>query len=217
MSCRVKNTHFSNRLKKLRRDLGYKSAEAFAEKYHFSVYTYKEWESKGHMPTLASLETLAGIFNVSIDYLLGRSDYLRIGDESISEITGLSKQSIEVLRYIKEAKEPYCGIGSDNFAEKNALITEMINELLEDSYDSLAFAKKETEKHPGVCPLDSLFGRLYEYVYFDKVKMDINSQQGFSINTGYQNQLCSTKELFREMTLRRIIYHLDNLSKKHVK
>ena len=41
----------------------------------FDKSNVSRWLSKGYLPTLEILDMLAKYFNVSIDYLLGRSDY----------------------------------------------------------------------------------------------------------------------------------------------
>lgn len=64
---------FSIRLKQLREQAGY-SQSVLARKLGVRQSTVGMWESGKNMPQNAKLEMMASIFNVSTDYLLGRSD-----------------------------------------------------------------------------------------------------------------------------------------------
>lgn len=208
---RVKNTLFSKRLKVLRRNLGYKNAESFALQHHFAVDTYKEWEVKGHTPTLNNLLILSDIFHVSLDYLLGRSDFLHVENEGIQEITGLSERSIEVLRYIRTAKTPEFVIDLSNTEGYNSVIIDMINELIEDSEESVLRAREYNEKDPGVYPIDSIFSQIFEYLYSDSAKIEDNEHQFLKFNIGYQDIIESGTALFGEKRLRTIENYLHFL------
>ena len=67
-------TTFQERFEKLCEEKGvthYKvSQECFFDKSNIS-----RWLSKGYLPTLEILDMITKYFNVSIDYILGRSDY----------------------------------------------------------------------------------------------------------------------------------------------
>ncbi|MPW26148.1 helix-turn-helix domain-containing protein [Alkalibaculum sp. M08DMB] len=64
---------FSSRLKELRSQSKY-TQEKIAEILKISRVAYTKYESGENMPTPDNLEKLADIFNVSIDYLLGRTN-----------------------------------------------------------------------------------------------------------------------------------------------
>lgn len=64
---------FGKRLKKLRNEANLYQKE-LAEKVGFPRSTIAAWESGLRTPEMASTETLADFFGVSIDYLLGRVD-----------------------------------------------------------------------------------------------------------------------------------------------
>lgn len=67
-------TSFKERFEKLCEEKGvshYKvSKDCFFDKSNIS-----RWLSKGYLPTLEILDMLTNYFNVSIDYILGRSDF----------------------------------------------------------------------------------------------------------------------------------------------
>ena len=73
--------------------------EKLAESIETTTKTYREWEKKGIIPTTDFLIKLSEKFNVSTDYLLGKSDCRTI-DENIKmivEATRLSEKAIEKL------------------------------------------------------------------------------------------------------------------------
>lgn len=93
------------RLKGLRKEKGW-TQEYVRERVGCTLKSYRNWET-GAIPLsdVHFLEALANLYNVSTDYLLCRSDYRNIGNKEISEITGLSDKSIEVLRYAMRPEE----------------------------------------------------------------------------------------------------------------
>ncbi|MCI8909740.1 MAG: helix-turn-helix transcriptional regulator [Oscillibacter sp.] len=64
---------FGLRLKELRKEKKKKQNE-LAEYLGVSLRTYQYYESATHYPDVPGLLKLADFFEVSIDYLLGRSD-----------------------------------------------------------------------------------------------------------------------------------------------
>lgn len=64
---------FSIRLKGLREEKGL-SQQAFANKFGISQSTIGMWESGKREPNFTTIQKIAEFFNVSIDYLLCRTD-----------------------------------------------------------------------------------------------------------------------------------------------
>ena len=64
---------FRLRLKELREKAGY-SQYAFADVFHVSQSAIASWEAGTREPKFATMMRLADFFNVSVDYLLGRTD-----------------------------------------------------------------------------------------------------------------------------------------------
>lgn len=93
------------RLKRLRTEKGW-TQDYVRERVGCTLKSYRNWET-GAIPLsdVRFLEALADLHKVSTDYLLCRTDYTSIGNKEISEITGLSNKSIEVLRYAMRPEE----------------------------------------------------------------------------------------------------------------
>ena len=64
---------FRLRLKELREKAGY-SQYTFADVFHVSQSAIASWEAGTREPKFATMIRLADFFNVSVDYLLGRTD-----------------------------------------------------------------------------------------------------------------------------------------------
>lgn len=93
------------RLKNLRTSAGY-TQEDIAKKIKTTTKTYREWEvgkyeknDTFYYPAIGydNLILLSEIYHVSVDYLLCRSDCTSVDNHYISEKTGLSGSSINVL------------------------------------------------------------------------------------------------------------------------
>ena len=88
-----------NRIVKLRKDFGYNQTEV-AQKIGCVLKTYQNYEQGRNFPTLEYATNLSELYNVSIDYLLGKSDYESVDNESIGKIIGLNNTSIETLKLL---------------------------------------------------------------------------------------------------------------------
>lgn len=66
-------TNFSKRIASLRKEQGLKQRE-MADKFDIKLRTYQGYEYGESYPDVAKLIALADFFNVSLDYLVGRSD-----------------------------------------------------------------------------------------------------------------------------------------------
>ena len=69
--------NLSNRLKELRQQSN-ASQQELADLLGVSTRAWRFYESGDREPNIAGLITLADYFNVSLDYLVGRSDKARI-------------------------------------------------------------------------------------------------------------------------------------------
>lgn len=152
----------TSQIKKLLQDRGYKSPAAY-KRYIDDVgrapekYPGKSLSSSATFRNLIDgksiqadfVEEYADDLGVSTDYLLGRSPYFHVDNQVISELTGLSDASIEVLREIKRrADNP--GWDDDLSAEASTFIA-CLNLILETTE-----AKVEQEVRP--MPLQILDG-----------------------------------------------------------
>lgn len=68
------NKSFYERLIELKDFNGIKTNYKLADKLHLSRQVINGWKNKNYYPSLEILELLADFFEVSIDYLLGRTD-----------------------------------------------------------------------------------------------------------------------------------------------
>lgn len=68
-----KLTNFPQKLKELRKEKKLTQTE-LASKLNISQKSYSNWESGKVEPTLDNIIKLANILDVTVDYLLGRSD-----------------------------------------------------------------------------------------------------------------------------------------------
>ena len=89
-----------NRIVELRKESGYNQTQV-SEKIGCVLKTYQNYEQGHNYPTLEYASKLANLYNVSIDYLLGRSDCRNIEDSYISEKTGLNDNAIQTLKSLK--------------------------------------------------------------------------------------------------------------------
>lgn len=98
------------RLKELRNDKGL-TQQQVADKLHIEKKdTVSSWERKqNNIPGTDKLYMLSQLYGVSIDYLLGVSDYKSIKDaviekenKNITELTGLTPVAVDTLRYCNE-------------------------------------------------------------------------------------------------------------------
>lgn len=123
-----------NRIKELRELKGLKQKE-FAQYLGVSKRTFQNWEYGDSPIPSDCLEKMSERFNVSVDYLLGLNDYHHEEDPDIQVLTGLSQESIDVLR--RHAKD-----GSDEHLEG---FIEAINFFLEEMDAELKNGKREDE------------------------------------------------------------------------
>jgi len=66
----------SERLNQIRKAKGY-TAQYMADTLQTGIRNYRKYESGDANPTLEGLVKIADTLDVSIDYLLGRDDYLK--------------------------------------------------------------------------------------------------------------------------------------------
>ena len=64
---------FTERLRALRKERGMTQAEV-AEKISIAYRNYQRLEANGNTPNFSNLVQLADLFDVSMDYLAGRTD-----------------------------------------------------------------------------------------------------------------------------------------------
>lgn len=77
---------FNERLKKLRNSQGISQVE-FAKRFNISTGTIGNWEVGKREPDFETIKRIADYFDVSVDYLLGRTDYPHSEKKEPAELT----------------------------------------------------------------------------------------------------------------------------------
>ncbi|WP_242262167.1 helix-turn-helix domain-containing protein [Bacillus cereus group sp. BfR-BA-01453] len=90
--------------------------EDFADKYGFSHGQMKHWETDRHQPDVESIKTLASIFRISTDTLLG------FENEQDDALLSLLQKDI------KKAYEELDGRQKGRFAKQVSLYVKMLHE-----------------------------------------------------------------------------------------
>jgi len=67
---------FGKRLNEVRKARGF-TAQQMADALHMSLRAYRNYESDDRFPSAEALVIIANTLDVSIDYLLGRDDFLK--------------------------------------------------------------------------------------------------------------------------------------------
>ena len=89
---------FSTRLKELRKE--YKmTQQALSDKLGIVRTAIANYETNRTMPDPTTLDKLSQIFNVSIDYLMGKSNIRTLGQEVIQDVPHSFKTKKEQLSY----------------------------------------------------------------------------------------------------------------------
>lgn len=106
---------FRDRLRQLRQETELNQTE-FGQKFNVIKQTVSSWENGNSKPDLDLLIAIADFFNVSTDFLLGRSGMLQRGknlspekERLINEIQQASDDDLKemeyILKYLKSKKE----------------------------------------------------------------------------------------------------------------
>ncbi len=97
---------FPKRLKKVRELRGFSQAD-LAKKSGLQSTAISHFETGGRAPSFDNLRKLADALNVATDYLLGRSDELKLAgpetDSLFRDLEKLSEADLGAIRMMKEA------------------------------------------------------------------------------------------------------------------
>jgi len=174
---------FGKRLKALREEKGYKQGKLAELLGKSDVQSISKWENGKNVPEFETLCRLREIFNVSFDYLLAIIDYKHVENVEISELTGLSDESIEVLRAINERNSSHDeSIKCGSNLEKGTL--DFINFILEKTYNEY-FPLKEVEDKELIY---TLFATMNEYIHSENATVYYKSKTG-GLWSDYSNDI----------------------------
>lgn len=88
-----------NRIAQLRKEK-HLNQIGLAMKLNISQYMVSSYETGRHQPTMDMLVELSDFFNVSIDYLAGKSDIRNSADSLVNN--NMTKQELELLNLFRE-------------------------------------------------------------------------------------------------------------------
>lgn len=88
---------YGNNWKRLREDKGL-TVRDMANKTGISASTISSIETENRKPTIHHLNVYSGMFNVSIDYLTGRSKVASIEKQEVCAYTGLSEKALRNIK-----------------------------------------------------------------------------------------------------------------------
>ncbi|MCP1110332.1 helix-turn-helix domain-containing protein [Ohessyouella blattaphilus] len=112
---------FSTRIRELR---GERKQEEIASKIGISRGSLSYYESGERRPDINILNSIADVYGVSTDYLLGRSDVKStdIEDKAISDKLGLNSYSIEFLEHLNgKSKDDHISVANYNKLYKKTI------------------------------------------------------------------------------------------------
>lgn len=110
---------FPERLKALRLEANLTQKD-MAEKFDISQQAYAKWEMESANPTKNVITKLASFFNVTVDYLVGNTDYRTREEAELSEVEMLFRATSldmteeektvfreELIGFMKERKKAF--------------------------------------------------------------------------------------------------------------
>ena len=126
-----KNSIFQARLRKLH-SKKIRTLDELAEEFGSTRQTVSKWMNGDSVPDIEALVRIADFYNVSTDYLLGRSNTLStdINVKAAMEYTGLSEQAVEWLHIGLDDFECDGVVGLDEESKKGnwAVVSELIQD-----------------------------------------------------------------------------------------
>lgn len=96
--------NFSIRLRELRNEQGY-TQKQLAEKLNYTQSNICEWEKGTVEPRASALNAIANLFNVSVDFLIGRTDDLGSVPSFDLISSACSPKEQQLLRCFRELPE----------------------------------------------------------------------------------------------------------------
>lgn len=173
--------------------------------------TVASWIKGQKQPETYKLCALADYFNVSTDFILGRTEYRNLGNEDISKAIGLSEKSIEVLRFLN-------GLSVTNEEDKrhHRKVIDLINVVLEDTYSAM-IAYRGSDDNP---PVENIFSFMKDYI--DPIETELSfyengerkSLSGYAatIDSNGSPTMYTVNEIKRTVIIERIKASLTKLA-----
>lgn len=138
----MNNINFGKRFKQLRQELDLNQQELindFNKKHHFNFnrVAISQYENGKRIPEIEALTSFAEYFNVSVDYLLGRTDKRDLDNNNQKENNNLKLINDKITRLNKSLE----GLSDNAITQINEYI-ELIR-LKENSYRNNSFQHRE--------------------------------------------------------------------------
>ncbi len=95
---------FCSIFKDLRKEFNYNQNDV-AEKIGVTRSTVSDWETQRSEPSVAQLNKIADLFNVSIDYLVGREDDFGVISSSESSLNGEEERLLSLFRQLPNTRK----------------------------------------------------------------------------------------------------------------
>lgn len=133
---------YGQRLKKLREETGLSQKE-LTDRLMINRSTYARYETSSTQPDFDTLNKLANYFNVTIDYILGRTDIKRTSLESNESLTKNEKDIAKRMKELAESLEKTQGLAFDG----EPMSDEAKESLLEAMEFAVRTAKKINKKY----------------------------------------------------------------------
>lgn len=94
------NKFFAERLRKLRKNTGFKTQKAFAEALGVSFNSYMKWEQGRKLPRNEHLKRIIDFTGADLGYFYGDIDKKNYDLQFICDYTGLSEKAVEMLHFL---------------------------------------------------------------------------------------------------------------------
>lgn len=213
---------FSKGFKRARKKAGYTQQKFVDEFKNVTIETVRNWEQGRNVPELETIYKICEFLNCDIDYLFARIDYKKHEFKYISEITGLSEKSIEMLEVLNNESQsmlPYGSYAMGPSANKRMIgagkVIRVINELLENEYDRFVVNKKT-----GI--MNNLFVAIDEYMHPLDFEFQVHDEKNSTSITGVYKPtiydrsantitFLNENEMYRNIVMSRITQMLNNL------
>lgn len=123
---------FPNRLKTLRNEHSWTQAD-LAQRINVSPKTIGTWERGTREPPIETITKLSDIFEVSSDYLLGKTDKKHYYDLTNKDKNGIDKQIEDMMSGVSDNSLAYFQNGAELDDDDKKLLEASLRQVLETS------------------------------------------------------------------------------------
>lgn len=173
-----------NKLLKLR-NKHHKTQKEIANLLQVTLKTYREYEKEKQQISMNCALMLSDYYNVSLDYLLGRTEYTSKGNKYIIKKLALSQQSIDNIKSVMQRSNKDKSAAASHMDIMNYMLSspqlyDLISALrlylLKDEYSQLCFINEDEYNGMEIKPLP------FNLLTAGKISSD-NSYEAITLNT----------------------------------